>query len=67
MMTSSIKKVRSNINNSRQNIFDTYYLGIGESSIKKSELQEVNIEVLIMPAHKFLHVKNMGYRFVFLS
>lgn len=42
----------------KQYTFDPYYLGIGESSMSKAELQEVTIAVLTLPAHKFLHVKN---------
>ncbi len=44
----------------KQNTFDPYYLGVGESSMNKSELQEVTIEVLTLPAHKFLHVRNIN-------
>lgn len=44
----------------KQNIFDPYYLGIGESSMNKNELQEVSIKEVTLPAHKFLHIKNIG-------
>ena len=44
----------------KHNNFDPYYLGIGESSMNKSELQEVTIAVLTLQAHKFLHVRNIN-------
>ena len=44
----------------KPNTFDPYYLEIGETSMIKSELQEVTIEVITLPAHKFLHVKNIN-------
>jgi AraC family transcriptional regulator len=43
----------------KQNTFNPYYLGIGESSMSKHELQEVTIAVLTLPEHKFLHIKNI--------
>lgn len=44
----------------KKNIFDPYYLGIGESSMSKIELQEVTVAVLTLPAHKFLHISNIN-------
>ncbi len=44
----------------RKHIFDPYYLGIGESSMNKNELQETAVAVMTLPAHKFLHIKNIG-------
>lgn len=43
---------------SRKNPFDPYFLGMGETSMSKSELQEVTKTVVTLPAHKFLHVRN---------
>jgi AraC family transcriptional regulator len=53
------KKMPLNLK-SKHNTFDPYYLGIGESSMNKSELQEVTIGVLTLPAHKFLHIRNIN-------
>ncbi len=44
----------------KQNTFDPYYLGIGEISMKKTELQEVIIARVTLPDHKLLHIKNRG-------
>jgi AraC family transcriptional regulator len=44
----------------KKNTFDPYYLGIGESSMNKAELQKVKIEVVTLPEHKFLHIKNIA-------
>lgn len=43
----------------KHNTFDPYYLGIGESRMNKSELQKVTTQVLTLPAHKFLHLRNI--------
>ncbi|MFL0251045.1 helix-turn-helix domain-containing protein [Clostridium neuense] len=43
----------------KQNIFDPYYLGIGESSMNKNELQQISIKEVTLPAHKFLYIKNI--------
>lgn len=40
--------------------FDPYFLGLGESSVNKTELQEIRVSVITLPAHKFLHLKNIG-------
>lgn len=40
--------------------FDPYFLGVGESSVTKKELQQVAVSVVTLPAHKFLHVKNIN-------
>ncbi|WBW96825.1 helix-turn-helix transcriptional regulator [Oceanirhabdus sp. W0125-5] len=45
---------------SKQNTFDPYYLGIGEISMKKTELQEVIIARVTLPAHKLVYIMNIG-------
>ena len=39
--------------------FDPYFLGLGETSVSKSELKDIAVSVVTLPAHKFLHVKNI--------
>ena len=42
----------------RHTTFDPYFLGLGESSMSKLELQSVSATVVTLPAHKFLHIRN---------
>lgn len=43
----------------KKNTFDPYYVGLGESSMNKSELQQVTTTIVTLPAHKFLHIKSV--------
>jgi AraC-like DNA-binding protein len=41
----------------KSNIFDPYFLHLGENSVTKKELQPVETAILTMPAHRFLFIK----------
>lgn len=42
----------------KANIFDPYYLGIGENNMDKTKLQEIKVWIETIPAHKVLYIKN---------
>lgn len=42
----------------KSNIFDPYFLHLGENSVTKKELQPVEAAIVTMPAHRFLFIKN---------
>jgi AraC family transcriptional regulator len=42
----------------KYNTFDRYLLGIGEDNMGNKEVKEINIGIVTIPAHKFLHIKN---------
>jgi AraC family transcriptional regulator len=43
----------------KRNVFDPYYLGLGESLMKKDTVKEITVSIQVVPAHKFIGIRNI--------
>jgi AraC family transcriptional regulator len=41
----------------KRNVFDPYYLGLGETSMKKDVVKEITVSIQVLPAHKFIGIR----------
>jgi len=48
----------------KRNVFDPYYLGLGETMVKEKTTKEITVIIQVVPAHKFIgirHIDAPGY------
>ncbi len=43
----------------KRNVFNPYYLGLGEAYMNKNVSKDVTVSIQVVPAHKFIGVRNM--------
>ena len=44
----------------KRNVFNPYFLGLGETSMKKDLTKNITVSIQVLPAHKFIGVRNIA-------
>lgn len=47
----------------KRNVFDPYYLGLGETKVTVDLVKNITISIQVLPAHKFIGIRNLDAKY----